>query len=152
MFGTISPTDFFDRSTGAHLGNAYGVGVWFTFGADGTFTQLQYNYSTAYNCRVETWTYLEGTVTVEEGLLRTYPTVGKYRVANNCAKSQNYTRPMTDKERGDAQGAKYSWSFEEHDGDGRMYLMIGPGGNTTNRSHFKRPEGASSPPSPASGS
>ena len=137
VYGTISPTDFFDRSTGAHLANAYGVGVYFTFGADGTFKQFQYNYSTAYNCRIETWTALEGTVTVEDGVFKTYPTSGKYRVANNCARSQNYTRPMTAKERADAQGKAYTWGFEENPNDGKTYLMIGPGGNT--RSHFRRP-------------
>ena len=136
-YGSISPTNFWDDHTGQYMGNAYGFGDFLNFQRNGRYTRLVYIYTNSYGCQTQVWTQMEGTVRVDGSTFALYPTKGRYKVADNCAASRNYERPMTGDELADKQGDAYNFTFES-DG-GRSYLMIGVG-DSDERAHYEADE------------
>ena len=89
-------------------------------------------------CKVETYSHFKGTIVFDEvnHLFTFTPTSGTYRVFNNCASSQNYTRPATEEDL--AKITKiYYYSFEEIGGITYMVVKFNP--TDTHGSYFKRP-------------
>lgn len=127
-YGVISPTNFWDDHTGQYSGNAYGIGAWFTFKANGTYEELVYIYSQQYSCRLQTWTAIKGKMDTDGNLIRLYPTSGNYKVSDTCTSSNNYTRSMTGAELADKQGETWDWQFAVNELDGKTYLYLGIGG------------------------
>jgi hypothetical protein len=133
MYGTISPTNFWNDHSGQYSGNAYGIGVFLDFKPNGRFTQLIYIYTQQYNCRTQTWTQMEGTVTVSGSQISFYPTKGNYKASDNCVSSHNFQRPMKASELQAEQGETWGWSIDQSSGQPKLYT--GPGGP----SEFRRP-------------
>jgi hypothetical protein len=125
-YGRISPTNFWNDQTGTYAGNAYGMSDYYEIAAGGSYKRMTYIYTQAYNCRTQTWTEMEGTLTADAGRFTLAPAKGRYKVANNCAKSQNYTRPMTAAELKEKQGETWTWSRVQR--DGRTVLAAGKTG------------------------
>lgn len=134
-YGRTSPTTFWNDQTGVYAGNAYGMSDYYEFAAGGTYKRMTYIYTQMYNCRTQTWTEMQGTVTADAGRFTLRPAQGRYKVANNCAKSQNYIRPMTAAELAEKQGEAWTWSRVQR--DGRTFLAADkPGG--TEPVHYER--------------
>lgn len=114
--GRISPTNFWNDQTGAYAGNAYGMSDYYEFTAGGSYKRMTYIYTQMYSCRTQTWTEVRGTLTADAGRFTLRPTEGRYQVANSCAKSQNYTRPMAAAELAEKQGETWAWSRTQRDG------------------------------------
>jgi hypothetical protein len=134
IFGVFSPTDFYNASTGQYIGNAYGTSVIFKFTPDGQYEQTVLIHSTVYSCRTQVYVYNKGTVKFSGGEFRVYPTSGRVRSNDTCNASFNYDRADDIARK---QGDRYSWSFQRNAGDGKTYLMIGVGGETTTLSSFR---------------
>jgi hypothetical protein len=133
-YGSLSMTDYYNASTGAHIGNGYGTSVLFSFTADGKYTQTIYISSTVYSCRTDVFIYNEGTVKWETTQFRVYPTKGRVRSSDTCNARFNFDRDDDIKSK---QGDLYSWAFEKNASDGKTYLMIGVDGDMQNRSSFR---------------
>ena len=136
-YGSISPTNFWDDHTGQYMGNAYGFGDFLSFERSGRYTRLVYIYTNSYGCQTQVWTQMEGTVRVDGFTFALYPTKGRYKVADNCAASRNYERPMTGDELAEKQGDLYNFTFANE--NGRSYLMIGVG-DSEERAHYEADE------------
>ena len=136
VFGLISPTDFYNASTGEWVDNAYGTAVLFDFKPDGRYTQSILIKTSAYNCRMQVYIYNEGRAQVEGSLIKVYPTKGTIRSRDTCNAVNNYERPDDIARK---QGDKYGWTFQQ-ESDGKTYLLIGVGGDMTNPSHFRHLE------------
>jgi hypothetical protein len=133
MYGTISPSNFWNDHTGQYSGNAYGIGVYLQFKPEGRYSQWVYIYTQQYSCRTQTWTYTEGTVTVSGSQISFYPSKGKYQASDNCVASHNFERPMTASELQAKQGETWGWQIDDSSGQPKLYT--GPGGP----SEFRRP-------------
>lgn len=133
VYGTISPTNFWNDHTGQYSGNAYGIGVWLDLKPNGHYTQLVYIYTQSYNCRTQTWTEMEGTVVVNGSQISFYPWNGQYKASDNCIASHNFQRSMTSSELSSKQGETWAWQIDESSGQPKLYT--GPGGP----SEFRRP-------------
>lgn len=133
VYGMISPTNFWDDHSGQYSGNAYGIGVWLNLQPNGRFTQLVYIYTQQYNCRTQTWTQMEGTVTVSGSQISFYPTKGSYKASDNCVASHNFQRSMSASELSAKQGETWAWEIDTSSGQPKLYT--GPGGP----SEFRRP-------------
>ncbi len=136
VFGLISPTDFYNASTGEWIDNAYGTAVLFDFKPDGRYTQSILIKTSAYNCRMQVYIYNEGRAQVEGALIKVHPTKGTIRSRDSCNAANNYDRPDDIARK---QGDKYGWTFQLNE-DGKTYLLIGFGGKMSNPSHFRRVE------------
>jgi len=136
VFGLISPTDFYNASTGEWIDNAYGTAVLFDFKPDGHYTQSILIKTSAYNCRMQVYIYNEGRAEVDGALIKVYPTKGTVRSRDTCNAANNYERPDDIARK---QGDKYGWTFKQHD-DGKTYLLIGIGGDMSNPSFFRHIE------------
>ncbi len=134
LYGVFSPTDFYNASTGAYIGNAYGTSVIFKFTADGKYEQSVLIHSTVYSCRTQVYVYNTGTVRFNGGEFRVYPTSGRVRSSDTCNASFNYDRADDIARK---QGDKYTWSFQRNANDGKTYLMIGVGDDTSALSSFR---------------
>jgi hypothetical protein len=127
MYGSISPTNFWNDHTGQYAGNAYGFADHITFQENGTYTRLVYIYTQNYGCRTQVWTQMQGTVTVDGETFTLYPGVGRYKAADTCIARYNFDRAMTRAELAEKQGDGYDWFFQTE--SGRTYLMVGPEGS-----------------------
>lgn len=128
-YGTISPTNFWNDHTGQYVGNAYGVGAWFTFKSRGAYEQFIYIYTQSYSCVTQSWTWLRGEMTVDNDVITFNPTSGVYKAADNCIESHNFRRNMTAEELQAKQGEQWQWYFAENPIDHLTYLMMGWAGS-----------------------
>lgn len=108
-YGVVSSTNFWNDHTGVYAGNAYGISDYYDFAANGTYKRLTYIYTNSYGCQTQVWTEMQGTLTADDERFTLYPTQGRYKVADNCAASRNYTRPMTAAELTERQGDVWVW-------------------------------------------
>jgi hypothetical protein len=134
IFGVFSPTDFYNASNGQYIGNAYGTSVVFKFTADGKYEQTVLIHSTVYSCRTQVYVYNKGTVKFNGAEFRVYPASGRVRSSDTCNASFNYDRADDIARK---QGDKYTWSFRRNANDGKTYLMIGVGDDTSALSSFR---------------
>lgn len=126
VYGNISPTNFWNDHTGQYAGNAYGIGVFLDLKPNGRFTQMVYIYTQQYNCATQTWTHMEGTVTVNGSQISFYPTKGNYKASDTCIASHNFQRPMSSSELSAEQGETWAWEIDDSSGQPKLYT--GPGG------------------------
>lgn len=126
VYGTISPTNFWDDHTGQYVGNAYGIGVILDLEPNGRYSQMVYIYTQAYSCRTQVWTHMEGTVTVNGSALTFYPHKGNYKAADTCIAKNNFQRAMTKQEIEDKQGETWAWQLDYSSGQEKLFT--GPGG------------------------
>lgn len=134
MYGMISPTNFWNDHSGQYSGNAYGIGVWLDFTPNGRYTQLVYIYTQQYSCRMQTWTEMEGTVTVSGSQITFYPNAGNYKASDTCVGKNNFQRAMTSSELQAKQGETWAWEIDASSGQPKLFT--GPGGP----SEFRRPD------------
>jgi hypothetical protein len=133
--GVISFTNFWDDQ-GQYVGNAGGIGVYFTFQKDGSYKQFLYINQRSYNCVTQTWTETNGTTVFEAGKFTVHPTVGHYKASDSCVDRNNFERPMTAQEIKDKVQV-YLWKFETRADDGKTWLKIGFDEQTWN--YFDQP-------------
>lgn len=128
LYGSISPTNFWNDHTGTYSGNAYGFSDYVMLEADGSYKRYIYIYTEYYGCRTQSYTYHVGTVTVNGGTITYYPQQGKYKATDNCVASRNFERPMSRDEVVDAQGDAWDWEIGV-DALGQTVLLAGPSGS-----------------------
>jgi hypothetical protein len=128
LYGSISPTNFWDDHTGQYSGNAYGFSDYVMLEADGTYKRYIYIYTQYYGCRTQSYTYHVGTVTVNGSTITYYPQQGKYKATDNCVDRRNFERAMTRDEVIDAQGDAWDWELGT-DLNGQTVLLAGPAGS-----------------------
>nr|CAA9283925.1 hypothetical protein AVDCRST_MAG63-3799 [uncultured Armatimonadetes bacterium] len=135
-WGTISFSSEVDVYSGRNLGPRSGIVIFFTFEKSGKYNMVFYAQTLNYGWQSQTWSLHEGTVTFGNGTFTLRPTKGKYKVADNRVKRNNYERPMTAEEL--KQNTVYLWRWEKNPSDGKTYLKIGP--SEQSLSHFQRAE------------
>jgi hypothetical protein len=128
MYGSISPTNFWDDHTGQYSGNAYGFSDYVILSGNGTYERYIYIYTQYYSCRTQAYTVHRGTVTVSASAIAYYPQRGKYKVTDTCVSSRNYERNMTSEEVHDAQGESWDWELGTGS-NGQTVLLLGPSGS-----------------------
>lgn len=122
-WGSISPTSFWDTTTGKYAGNARSMGSFFDFKPDGTYSQMIYIATYQYGWSVQVWTYHEGTVTFErDGTFTLHPAKGRYKGADNRVAKNNFDRPMGEDDLKKSAGPQ-RWAFKR-DGE-KTVLMMG---------------------------
>lgn len=123
-WGTINPTWFENKYTGAYEGHAGGTSAHFTFTKDGRFRRLVYIETNSYGWRTQVMTTTEGTVEFDKDTFRIKTEKGKYKSVSNRVERHNYDRPMTDEERAKDSKTIYYWRFDK-DEKGRPIMRIG---------------------------
>jgi hypothetical protein len=134
LYGSISPTNFWNDHTGQYAGNAYGFSDYWQLDEDGSFQRYIYIYTQNYGCRTQVWTHMQGTVVVSSGSLAAYPQRGDYKVADTCVSRNNYRRAMTRDELLDKQGDEFDYGFDVL--NGQLWLLMAPSG-TGSVAHYK---------------
>lgn len=129
LYGTISPTNFWDDHTGQYEGSAYGISDYYRFDGDGTFEEYTYLYTQSYGCRTQAWTRMEGTVAFDGATFTKYAGAGRYRAADNCIAAYNFERDMKPEEVAQHQGQVYDWGLEADPASGDVVLWIAPAGS-----------------------
>ena len=125
-WGTINPTTFHDRSSGAYLGHGGGMSLYFIFKADGSYTKYFYvEQSPTAGWTTKAWSESYGKVVVEGDTFRLKPTRGHYRGEDNRVKKYNIDRDMTAADLQNEANGRYKWSMGK-DG-GRTVMYINPG-------------------------
>ena len=135
VYGNISPTNFWNSHTGQYAGNAYGFADYLALQANGTYTRLVYIYSNVYGCQTQVWTEMKGTLTADGEAFTLYPTQGRYKVADNCAASRNYERPMTGSEVANKQGETFTWERTQQ--NGKTYILVNAPGSSDAPVHYE---------------
>jgi hypothetical protein len=123
-FTTISGTTYWDKSTGAYLGDGTGASQTYTFERNGKYRMFTYIKTRSYGWQIQTLTWEEGAVILEGDRLILRPTGGRYQVMDNRVAKNNYQRPMRDEELKKNVKAVY-WSLVKDGGDGKPVLMMG---------------------------
>lgn len=123
-WGTINPSWYVDKYTGAYEGHAGGTAVYFKFAKDGTFTRYVYIETNSYGWRTQVMTTTEGTVEFDGDTFRLTTKKGKYKSISNRVAKHNFERPMTDDERKKDSQMTYYWS-KSTDDKGKPTLKIG---------------------------
>lgn len=100
----------------------------FRFIRGGAYTRLVYIYTDSYRCETQVWTDMDGTMTADRSSFVFHPTLGRYKVADTCAASRNYTRSITRSELEDRQGEVYEWPLTQN-GGGTYFALRSPGSN-----------------------
>lgn len=120
-FTTISGVTHWD-SSGRYLGSGSGGAQSYVFAKDGTYTMFNYVKSNSYGWTIQTLTWQEGTASFSGGTVTLRPTSGRYQVADNYNKKNNYRRPMRPDEL--KKNAKsVPWSVDQR--DGKTVLLMG---------------------------
>ena len=122
-FTTISGTTYWDKNTGAYPGSGTGASQTYTF-KDGCYKMFTYIKSRTYGWQIETFTWEEGTYTVEGERIALRPTAGRYQVKDSQVAKNNYTRPMRPEEL-KKNAKRYFWRLEKDPQSGRPSLMMG---------------------------
>lgn len=123
-WGTINPSWFVDKYTGAYEGHAGGTSAYFTFTKDGRFRRLVYIETNSYGWRTQVMTTTEGTVEFDRDTFRIKTEKGKYKSVSNRVEKHNFDRPMTDEERAKDSKTVYHWRAEK-DEKGNPIMHIG---------------------------
>jgi hypothetical protein len=137
--GTFSMSNWWSYDGKKYLGNPYTRSVAFTFTATGEaefFMAIKTN--TGY-CSTEGFTYLKGTITIDEAAqsFTLTPSKGNYRGFYSCAARSNFDRPAKPEE---LKSTTYYWTMEtDTNGQKWMVIRFSPD-KTTSGSYFKPTE------------
>lgn len=123
-FTTISGTTYWDKNTGAYLGDGTGASQTYTFERNGKYRMFTYIKTRSYGWQIQTLTWEEGTVLLEGNRLILRPTGGKYQVMDNRVAKNNYQRPMREEELKKNVKAVY-WSLATDEASGKPVLLMG---------------------------
>lgn len=119
IYGSVSPTTYWDSDTGRFLGNARGSAGIFEFDDKGHYKQYVYGEMRSYNVVNKFWTVHEGTIEFTDTTFTIRPVKGHY---NGEMGSRKIGRDMTEEELKKAV-ATYDWRIERDD-DGREHFVI----------------------------
>jgi hypothetical protein len=92
--GSVSPTNFYDPSTGGNWQNGYGSGMFYKLNADGTFEFGWQTYASTYGCTTRGMVYRRGTATVQDSVITLYDNFAHVSGKDNCVASSNYDRAI----------------------------------------------------------
>ena len=123
VYGTIGLTQFWDDHTGKNLGPGRGMGQVIVFEKDGTYKQYVYIQTRNHHWVTQIWTSYEGKAEFDGQKVTLTPSSGKYKVADNQVKRNNYERAMTEEELKKAK-ATHFWSVAKNDQD-KVQLKLG---------------------------
>lgn len=138
-WGTINPTWFEDKYTGAYKGHGGGVSAYFDFDKSGKFKHHVYIEMNTNGLKNQTFTTMEGTVIIDGDTFRLKVEKGFYKSRSNMGAKNNFDRPMTDEERAKASKNPYKWKRSTDD-KGRKVLQI-INGATGPWTSFQRDQG-----------
>ncbi len=128
-WGTINPTTFYDKSSGAYLGHGGGMSCYFVFGKDGRYKKFFYvQQSPTAGWTTKAWTTSEGTVLVSGDTFTLKAEKGHYKGEDNRVAKYNIDRAMTAADLKNEANTKYRWSMGK-DEQGRTVMFIAPGGS-----------------------
>jgi len=92
--GSVSPTNFYDGTTGGSWQNAYGSGMFYSLNLDGTFEFGWQAYANVYGCATRGMVFRRGTATVSDSVITLYDNYAHSSGTDNCAPSGNYSRSI----------------------------------------------------------
>lgn len=119
IYGSVSPTTYWDSSSGRFLGNARGSAGIFEFDATGHYKQYVYLEMRTYNLVTTVWTVHEGKVEFDKKTFTIRPTKGHYKSDSG---SRHIDRDMTPEELQKAV-TTYNWKLKRDD-EGREHFVI----------------------------
>lgn len=136
-WGTINPTTFHDKTSGAYLGHGGGMSCYFVFGKDGTYKKFFYvEQSPSAGWTTKVWSESEGKMIVGDGYFTLKATKGRFRAEDNRVSRNNFDRAMTEEDLKRETASKYGWQMGQDD-KGRTVMLIAPGG-TGKGSQFQK--------------
>jgi hypothetical protein len=119
--GSVSPTNFYDPSTGRWGSPGYSDGMFFTFTRDGRFEKGTQLTSSLGGCGTLTMFYVRGTVTVDQaaGTVALHATRARGLEENSCS-GRREERPLDLA----AEGLTYRYGFgADGNGDHKLWLL-----------------------------
>jgi hypothetical protein len=118
--GTVSPSNYYDPSTGHWGGQGYTSGVMYTFTPDGHYVMAYQTTSELYDCGTLTLFYVKGNMTVDasRAIYELHPTSAKRIERSNCGGGNSDSEFEDDGESGYYEVAQAE--------DGSIWLLTRP--------------------------
>jgi hypothetical protein len=120
--GNVSPTNFYNPSTGSWGSPGYSDGMFFTFTRDGRFEKGVQLASSLYGCSTNTMFYIRGTVTVDEAAetISLHPTYARAVEERACPEHTSQERPLDLAE--EAMTYRYGFGTDDY-GAYKLWLL-----------------------------
>lgn len=119
LYGSVSPTTYWDSGTGRFLGNARGSAGIFEFDASGNYKQYVYLEMRTYGLLTTVWTVHEGKVEFTRETFTIRPVKGHY---TSDSGSRHIDRDMTPEELRDAI-ITYRWKIETDENSNEHFII-----------------------------